>query len=204
MNSNSSDIKQTLENFLYYWKWILISVLFSLIFAFLYLRYTTFEYNATATIKIQDEEQSKKLPSLEDLSNKGLFSDGADKIKDELITIKSRTIAKNIIKKLELNILYYAEGDIKDIELYKNSPVTINFFASDSVIDNVFETIHIKILSNTKYLLIEDDKKYIDKYKDEYSDYWMDMFIKGGLEEVKEGDEEFDVEVSKEQIEGLV
>ncbi|NRB58900.1 MAG: polysaccharide biosynthesis tyrosine autokinase [Winogradskyella sp.] len=172
MNSNSSDIKQTLENFLYYWKWILISVLFSLIFAFLYLRYTTFEYNATATIKIQDEEQSKKLPSLEDLSNKGLFSDGADKIKDELITIKSRTIAKNIIKKLELNILYYAEGDIKDIELYKNSPVTINFFASDSVIDNVFETIHIKILSNTKYLLIEDDKKsFLDKSNLEGREY---------------------------------
>jgi len=56
----------------------------------------------------------------------------------------------------------------------------------------------------TPHDFIEDDKKYIDKYKDEYSDYWMDMFIKGGLEEVKEGDEEFDVEVSKEQIEGLV
>ena len=102
IQKGSNDTKKIIEEYIIYWKWIVFSILICLALAFIYLRYTSYEYSASATIKIRDEQQSKKLPSLEEISNKGLFSDGADKIKDEIKTIQSRTITKSIIKKLNL------------------------------------------------------------------------------------------------------
>lgn len=153
----SNDTKKLIEEYIIYWKWIVFSILICLVLAFTYLRYTSYEYNASATIKIRDEQQSKKLPSLEEISNKGLFSDGADKIKDEIKTIQSRTITKSIIKKLNLNISYFAEGKIKEQELYKKSPLEIKFFESDSVIDKINETLIFKVISDTEFIMFKEE-----------------------------------------------
>lgn len=157
--SSSVELKQTLELFLSYWKWIVLSVIIAIIFGFTQLRYADYIYKANATIKIRDEEQSQKLPSLDEVKANGLFSGGADKIKDEIKIIKSREIAENIIKKLNLNIRYFADGKIKEKEYYKNSPVKISFFESDSIIDKVKTILHIKVKSPTKFLLFNDKEQ---------------------------------------------
>lgn len=169
MKSKTStvDLKQTLELFLSYWKWILLCVTIALVLGFTHLRYADYEYKANATIKIRDEEQSQKLPSLDDVKTNGLFSGGADKIKDEIRVIRSREIAENIIKKLDLNIRYFADGKIKEKEFYKNSPIKINFFESDSIIDKVSKTLYIKVKSPTQYLLFKDkDQSLFDDRED--------------------------------------
>ncbi|WP_426430430.1 GumC family protein [Winogradskyella sp. HB-48] len=163
MKSNTStvDLKQTLELFLSYWKWILLCVIIALMLGFTHLRYTDYEYKANATIKIRDEEQSQKLPSLDDVKTGGLFSGGADKIKDEIRVIRSREIAENIIKKLDLNIRYYADGKIKEKEFYKNAPIKINFYESDSIIDRISQELFIKIKSPTQYLLFNEKEQSV-------------------------------------------
>ncbi|GAB4163123.1 MAG: tyrosine-protein kinase [Winogradskyella sp.] len=158
-NNSNIDLKQTLELFLSYWKWILSCVVIALTLGFTYLRYADYEYKANATIKIRDEEQSQKLPSLDDVKTNGLFSGGADKIKDEIRIIRSREIAENIIKKLDLNIRYYADGKIKEKEYYKNAPIKISFFESDSIIDRVNQILFIKIKSPTQYVLFKDKEQ---------------------------------------------
>ncbi|WP_299128717.1 tyrosine-protein kinase family protein [uncultured Winogradskyella sp.] len=159
MKTSNVDIKQTIGLFFSYWKWILLSVVIALILGFTYLRYTAYEYKAVATIKIQDEKESKKLPSLESLSSEGLFAQGTDKVKDEIKVIQSRAIAEKIIKTLDLNIRYFADGKIKEQEYYKNSPVKINFLASDSVIDQLKTAINIKIKSQTEYILFKGKER---------------------------------------------
>lgn len=161
MKSNTStvDLKQTLELFLSYWKWILLCVIIAIMLGFTHLRYADYEYKANATIKIRDEEQSQKLPSLDDVKTGGLFSGGADKIKDEIRVIRSREIAENIIKKLDLNIRYYADGKIKEKEYYKDAPIKISFFESDSIIDRVNQILFIKIKSPTQYLLFKEKEQ---------------------------------------------
>ncbi|WP_221892456.1 GumC family protein [Winogradskyella flava] len=166
-NTSTINLKQTLELFLSYWKWILLCVVIAIMLGFIHLRYADYVYKANATIKIRDEEQSQKLPSLDDMQAGGLFSGGADKIKDEIRVIKSREIAENIIKKLDLNIRYYSDGKIKEQEYYKNSPVKINFFESDSIIDKLTEVLFIKIKSPTQYYLFKDKEQSIfDERKD--------------------------------------
>jgi uncharacterized protein involved in exopolysaccharide biosynthesis len=158
-SSSSIELKQTLELFLSYWKWILLSIIIAIILGFTQLRYADYIYKANATIKIRDEEQSQKLPSLDDIQGGGLFSGGADKIKDEIKVIKSREISEDIIKNLELNIRYFADGKIKEKEYYKNAPIKINFFESDSIIDQVKTILHIKIKSSTQFLLFNDKEQ---------------------------------------------
>ncbi|WP_179347770.1 GumC family protein [Winogradskyella pacifica] len=163
-NSITSDIKQKVELFLSYWKGISLTVIVSVFLGYTYLRYATNEYKANATIKIQDEKQSTKLPSIEDLGSEGLFSQGTDKIKDEISILKSRSIAKNIIKTLKLNIRCFTQGKIKEKEIYVNPPIRVSFFENDSIIDNVKTTIYIKVKSPTEFIMFNNDgKSLIDR-----------------------------------------
>ncbi|MBV7268159.1 GumC family protein [Winogradskyella luteola] len=167
-NSVTADIKQRIELFLSYWKWIVLCVVLAIALGFTYLRYTTYEYKATATIKIRDEKQANKLPSIEEINSEGLFSGGTDKIKDEIQIIKSRTLMANIIKMLNLNIRVFEQGKIKEKELYVNPPVSVSFFESDSVIHNTKANLYLKIKSDTEFILFKDDgKSFIDRDESE-------------------------------------
>ncbi|WP_296386359.1 polysaccharide biosynthesis tyrosine autokinase [Winogradskyella sp.] len=158
-NSVTVDIKQKVELFLSYWKWIILSIIVAVLLGYTYLRYTTYEYKANATIKIRDEKQATKLPGIEDIGTDGLFSQGTDKIKDEIKVIQSRTIAENIIKTLDLNIRCFAEGKIKEKELYTNPPIKVSFFESDSVINTLSKNLYLKIKSSTEFIMFKDDGK---------------------------------------------
>ena len=157
--STRNEIRQAVELLLSHWKLLLVCLIIAMGLAYTYLRYATNEYNANATIKIQDEKQSKKLPSMEEIASEGLFSDGTNKIKDEIAIIRSRTLIENVVKKLNLNIRCFAEGNIKEREIYMNPPVSLSFFESDSIINNVNANIYIKIKSPTEFLLFKDEGK---------------------------------------------
>lgn len=164
--STSNEIRQQVELLLSHWKSILFCLLVAGLLAFTYLRYATNIYNASATIKIQDEKQSTKLPSIQEISSKGLFSDGSNKIKDEIEILKSRTLIENVVKKLKLNIRCFAEGAIKQKEIYKNPPVTLSFFKSDSIINKIDTTLYIKVKSATQFLAFKGDGKSLIERND--------------------------------------
>lgn len=162
--TSTNEIKKTLGLYLSRWKLIAFFVILALGLAYLHLRYTTYKYEASATIKIKDEQQSQKLPSLAELSGAGAFADNSNRVTDELKVITSRTLMKNIVKDLKLNIRYYEQGKIKEREIYDNPPIKLNFFASDSIIHQVDTTFYIKIKSPTEFLMFSDDgKSLIDR-----------------------------------------
>ncbi|WP_179345078.1 GumC family protein [Winogradskyella ursingii] len=155
--TTSTDLLKKIQPFLVKWKVILLCVLIALFIGYMHLRYADSEYKATATIKLKDDKQATKLPSIEQVSSEGLFSNGADKIGDEIEIIKSRTLIENVVKKLKLNIRFFQEGSIKVNELYKNPPLTLSFFANDSIIHKVDTTLYLKVKSKTKFLLFRND-----------------------------------------------
>src|SRR5690606_26919239 len=121
--SSTNEIKKTIDIYLSRWKLISFFVVIALALSYIYLRYTTYQYQAYATIQIKDDQQSQKLPSIAEITRSGLFTDGTNKIKDEIEVITSRAIISNIVNNLKLNIRYYEQGKIKEQELYKNPPV---------------------------------------------------------------------------------
>lgn len=156
-----NEIKKTLDLYLSRWKLISFFVVIALVLGYSYLRYSTYQYEASVVIKIKDEKQSQKLPSLADLSSGAGFSETSNPIKDEVKVITSRKLISNVVKDLNLNIRYYEQGKIKENELYKHPPIKLNFFGNDSIIHQVDTTFYIKIQSSTQFLMFKDDGKSI-------------------------------------------
>lgn len=183
--NTTNEIKKTLDIYLSRWKFILFFVIIALALAYGYLRYTTYEYQASATIKIKEEKQSQKLPSMAEINNRGLFSDGSNKIKDEIAVISSRSLISNVVKTLKLNIRYYHQGKIKEQELYENPSIKLNFFASDSIIHRVDTTLYIKIKSPTEFFIFKDDgKSIIDRNEFEAKSFYFGERIKTGFGDI--------------------
>ena len=161
-NTNSNhEIRKIVDLYLSRWKLILIFVIMALALAYGYLRYSHYQYEAFATIKIKDEKQSQKLPTIADMGKGGLFTDGGNKIKDEIAVMTSRTLIANIVKNLKLNVRYYQQGKIKEQEIYDNPPIKLNFFSSDSIIYHIDTTFFIKVKSPSQFIMFKDDGKSI-------------------------------------------
>lgn len=147
------DFRTQVELFLSKWKVFTICLLIALGIAYTYLRYATYEYRATAIIKINDDKQNKKLPELSALQDYGMFSSSFNNIKDEIEVITSRALISSVVEDLRLNIRYYERGRIAEQEVYSNPPIHLSFFESDSLINTIDTTLYVKIISKESFKL---------------------------------------------------
>ncbi|MBP0902460.1 GumC family protein [Mariniflexile gromovii] len=158
ISTNQFNLRKTVAPYIKRWFWFVLSVLICLSIAYFKLRYTTPEYLATAKIMLlSDGEATGANAAFKDLP---FFSEKEDaKVEDEIGVIMSIDFFRNIVKDLHLNITHYAEGRIYTSEIYKNTPIHINFIASDSIIDQTSFSFYTKIISDTyfEYKLNEDD-----------------------------------------------
>ena len=125
--SDTFNIRAELEKYLFHWKWFVLGLLLSLIGAFFFLRYSTSQYSATATIMIKDNQQSgisKELAAFEDL---GIVGGSANNTDNEIQILKSRKIIGSVVDSLNLTTLYFSEGRIKRSELYRNRSIKVVF-----------------------------------------------------------------------------
>lgn len=153
MIDNQDYFRNSVEIYTSKWKLIVLSVFACVAIAFVYLRYATYQYETKATIKIRDEKQSNKLPEITALQTYGLFSNGLNKVEDEIQILKSRSITEQVVRDLDLNIKFYVQGRIKEQETYLNPPLNVNFFENDSLISKVDTTLYVKIVSPAKFEL---------------------------------------------------
>ncbi|MGK0447600.1 MAG: capsular exopolysaccharide synthesis family protein [Polaribacter sp.] len=152
INPNTDTIINLVELYLSKWKIILFCLFVALSIAFLKIRYSTFQYEATATIKLKEDENSRSLSEISSLQNGGSGTTLPNVI-DEIEIIKSRAIITEVVKDLKLNTTFYVTGKVKDVEVYTNPPVSINFFMSDSLVENISKSLFIKIISAQKFEL---------------------------------------------------
>lgn len=149
-STNQFNFKKAVSIYVKRWFWFVLSISICLGIAYFNLRYTAPEYLATAKIMLIDEgEASGASAVFKDLP---FFAEKEDaKVEDEMSVIMSRAFFSSITKDLHLNVKHYSKGRIYDSEIYKNTPITINFIASDSIIDRTNFSFHIKILSNKEF-----------------------------------------------------
>lgn len=118
------------QRYLPYWPLFLLAIVLAVTAGFVYLRYATPVYWVSATLLVKDEktgvDEGDLLSSL-DLS-------GSKKvIENEIEILKSRTLAKSVIRNLNLYGEVTVKGKIRDDVVYKNSPVRITFLEPDSI-----------------------------------------------------------------------
>ena len=120
-------LRDTLDKYLVHWKWFLIGIGSCLFFAFLYLKYSTPQYQATTTILVKDEKKGSMLSELSAFSDLGLAAGFKGNVDNEIEILKSRTLVESTVRKLNLNVTLYIKGSLIDSEIYGNSPIEVNF-----------------------------------------------------------------------------
>ena len=128
--------------FIKHWKWILLGLLVALAAAFVYLRYTTPVYKVASSLVLKEENSRRpsSMPgTLEELAMMGSVSN----VENELYILKSRSMIRSVINRLDLHTSYIVEGRIKSVDLYTQSPVIVDMAQSD--LDLLRETIHFEM-----------------------------------------------------------
>lgn len=109
------------------WYWFAISLFITLTIAVLYLLSTPPIYTCTAAILVKDNSKSSSSTSaMNDFSDLGIFKSNTN-INNELLTLKSPTLMTEVVNRLGLNETFTIRKGLKNVDLYKVSPVTITF-----------------------------------------------------------------------------
>ncbi|TMM29138.1 polysaccharide biosynthesis tyrosine autokinase [Polaribacter aestuariivivens] len=186
------NMREEIEKYLLHWKWFILGVLIAFFVAFLYLRYTSPKYSATATIMIKDNQKSGISKELEAFKDMGIVGGGSSNNTDnEIEIIRSRKIIGQVVDSLSLDIIYYVEGRVIKSEIYNTNPITLQFISKDSTFfekDTVF-TVSQKnsnefFFKNSNQEIIsshyfgEDIKSKIGVFKiEKLNDFNQDVFI---------------------------
>ena len=109
------------------WYWFAISLFITLTIAVLYLLSTPPIYTRTAAILVKDNSKSSSSTSaMNDFSDLGIFKSNTN-INNELLTLKSPTLMTEVVNRLGLNETFTIRKGLKNVDLYKVSPVTTTF-----------------------------------------------------------------------------
>ncbi|KQC29327.1 GumC family protein [Flagellimonas eckloniae] len=145
----SKDLKQFISTYTKHWKYFILSGIFCLVGAYLFIRYATPEYKAQGSIQIIDEKGSST--GLDLFKELDLLSSGKNNVEDEIQIIKSRSSLIEVVKELGLNVTILEMGNIKNSELYSNPPINLNFISEDSITDKSKQDFTVKISGDTTF-----------------------------------------------------
>ncbi|MDR1730377.1 MAG: polysaccharide biosynthesis tyrosine autokinase [Prevotellaceae bacterium] len=151
------DVREILFRYLVHWKWFVFSGFICVLLALFYLRVTMPEYNISSVIMINDEKKGAGLASELSLFE-GMNLMGGTSTDNEVEVLKSKSLIRDVIKDLELNVNYVETGFLgRKRSLYKSSPVladisSINFserFFPVRISLNDLNTDQVSVLAET-------------------------------------------------------
>lgn len=148
------NIREQIEKYAIHWKWFVLGVLITLAGAYTYLRYTPNLYEVSTTILIDDENNGGLISDLTALEGLGMTGGSNTLVENEIGILKSRTLVESVVKDLDLNIAYLEEGRVRTSELFRSSPIKVNFFLKDSLFFRLDTTFRVQVKSLTKFTLI--------------------------------------------------
>jgi tyrosine-protein kinase Etk/Wzc len=121
------NLRAVLDNYLTHWRWFLLGVIVSLAIAFVYLRYSIPQYQATTTILVKDEKKGGMLSELSAFADMGLGGGLKSNVDNEIEILKSRTLVESTVKKMDLNVTLIVKGKIINSELFDKLPIVVAF-----------------------------------------------------------------------------
>lgn len=145
LSQATSDDTLSLRDLLYIcldnWKWFVISTILCIALASGYLLVTQKSYTRTASILIKEEGNSSSISTdmaqaFGDLGINGSLTN----VYNELKMIQSKDLARNVVKRLALNVSYMADGPFHKVTLYDSTlPLKVEFVNIDENADVSFD-----------------------------------------------------------------
>lgn len=146
-------LRNFIDHYLVHWKWFVIGLFTSLTIAYIYLRYTTPQFKATATILVKDEKKGGMLSELSAFADMGIESGLKNNVDNEIEILKSRTLIENTVKKLHLNISMFIKGNIIYTEMFDKTPIEIQFIPKSPQFSDSNITLQFLEISDTSFQL---------------------------------------------------
>ncbi|MFK7808424.1 MAG: GumC family protein [Saprospiraceae bacterium] len=156
------DIKDVLTGYVKYWYWFVLSIVTFITLAYIYNRYATPKYEINSKIQILEEKGSS--PEMAAFKDLDFLGGSQNEVEDEIEVLNSRSNFIDVVKQLKSNVSFKHLGNIKDSELYKNVPITVNFLAPDSVLFNGKAVFYLDIISKNNFELRMDEEEAFKKY----------------------------------------
>lgn len=112
-----------------YWPLFVIASIISFSIAYVYLKYATPLYKISSSLLIKEDARAVESSIIEMMDPLG----SGKKIENEIEILKSRTIAKAVVRNLNLYGEFFERGTIRDVSMYKRGPVQIAFLDPDQI-----------------------------------------------------------------------
>lgn len=145
------DIMSVIIRYSRYWKWFVAGVLVFLLAAFIFLRYSTPVYNITSSVILKDAKSKKLEPNMNTLD--ALSVGMVTNLENEIYIMKSRSLVRNVINRLNLHTSYIVEGRIKETDLYTKSPVIVDM--EQGQLDNLKQNISFSMQEQNGKLVVK-------------------------------------------------
>lgn len=158
------NIREQVEKYLVHWKWFALSGIITLCIAFLYLRYATPLYRATATILVKDDKKGGLASELSVLSDLGVGNSKSN-VDNEVEILKSRTLTHKTVNELHLNVNYISHGRVKSSELYKSSPIIVIFSPANEQYKKKTHVFTVESVDTNKFKLSKDEDKELGTFQ---------------------------------------
>lgn len=149
------DIKYYLIKYFRYWPLYVTCIFLGLIVVFLFHRYTVEEYQVQGSILIKQNSS----PETRILDRSNIFS-GTYNLENDILLLTSKNLAAAALSKLHLNVTYYASTNIKEVELYDQSPIRIMVNPDFPQLE--LGEITFTMLENDQFLLTREESGFFD------------------------------------------
>jgi len=171
-------IREIIDKYLRNWKWFVLAFIISVMLAFYNLNFTRPRYQASGTIKINNEKGGDK-STLSVFQDLGIMNGSNDNIEDEIEIIKSKSLISEVVKSLSLNLKFYTDKnkisnflddnlggntEFYERERYTDPPLKINFLISDSELYKTNAQFIISINSSNRYTFFDKEKTFEKRY----------------------------------------
>lgn len=154
------DLRLFFLKYLRYWYWFVLTLFIAIGGALLYLQYAVPIYKISATLLIKDEKKGSSNTN-DILKELDMFS-GSKIVENEIEVLKSKVLAEKVIDDLNLTVSYYSEGWLRDNELFKRSPVTLNYISLQDI--SYRKPLYVRIIDFQNFELLDENKNAIGKY----------------------------------------
>jgi tyrosine-protein kinase Etk/Wzc len=164
---NSISLRELLDKYLVYWRWLLGSVVVFLVLGWLYARYQTPSYESVATVLIEQDSNTGASEELGMLQDLGLTS-GGGVLEDEIELYQSRSLMERVVRELRLYWKYHIVGTTTGLvrsELYDANPIRIRSVEADSLYYDQHYEFEITLVSANEYKIISGNDLKGNSYK---------------------------------------
>ncbi len=152
VDDESINLREVIGKYLYHWPIFIIGILICLVGAFFYLRYTPLVYQVNSVLLIKDEKKGGRTAGGDLLTELDIF--GTSKVVDnEIEILKSKTLMRRVVNRLNLMINYTVEGRVIESDIYAVKPVNIGVAELDSLWYG--KTLSLSFPNHNTYLLEE-------------------------------------------------